>query len=60
MPSAKEDWRDKWGYYHTPKPCCICGSTHQIGCEPRYGYPVCEKHSSLSPVEVSNQRVDKK
>jgi hypothetical protein len=51
----KADWRD-FGYYYTDKPCCICGSTHEIGSEPRFCYTVCEEHSKLSPVEISRMR----
>lgn len=66
MPCADKpsNWCDEKGYYpHTQDDyrylgCCICGSKHQIGFEPRFGYPICEKHSSLSPVEVSEQRKD--
>lgn len=53
MPINHKDWRDKWGYYHTPKPCCVCGYTVQIGLEPRYGYAVCQAHSNIPPVEIS-------
>lgn len=59
MASVK-DWRDTYSFYHTPKPCCVCGSREKIGIEPRFGYPVCEKHSSLSPVQISEQRTDGK
>lgn len=63
MPSA--DWRDIKGYYpwpegNPPMGCCVCGSTHHIGLEPRFNYPVCEEHSKLSPVQVSKQRTDGK
>lgn len=53
-----KDWRDQWGYYHTPKPCCVCISKHQIGQEPRYGYSVCQEHSVLSPTQINEQRTD--
>jgi recombinational DNA repair protein (RecF pathway) len=52
------DWRDTKGYYPTEVPCVICGSTDNIGSEPRFGYSVCEEHSKLSPVEISKMRKD--
>lgn len=59
------DWRERKGYYpwpegNQPMGCCICGSTHQIGLEPRFNYPICEAHSSYSPVKVSHERTDRK
>lgn len=52
MCKDKQDWRDKWGYYHTPQSCRVCGNTHNIGLEPRYGYPVCETHSTTAPADM--------
>jgi hypothetical protein len=59
MPSADStdstfgnDWRFG-GYYLSANPCCVCGSLHKIGTEPRFGYPVCEEHSKLAPVQIS-------
>ena len=51
--SMFKDWRDKYGYYHTPKACCVCDTKEKIGLEPRYGYAVCEQHSSVPPIEIS-------
>jgi hypothetical protein len=45
-------WLDN--YYPTDKPCCICGKEGNNGLEPRFGYVVCEEHSKLTPVEVSD------
>ena len=59
MQAVNTDWR-YFNYYSSIMPCCICGSTEQIGIEPRFGYPVCEEHSKLSPVEISHQRKDRK
>lgn len=46
------DWRTS--FYPTDiRPCVVCGSVHQIGIEPRYGYAVCEEHAKMSAIEVS-------
>lgn len=52
------DWRVLKGYYLTicPCACAVCGSQSFIGIEPRFGYAVCEEHSGLSPVEVSDRQ----
>lgn len=54
-----KDWRTAQ-FYPSNKPCCVCGSTHQTGQEPRFGYVVCEQHAKLSPVEINRQRTDGK
>lgn len=56
MKEDKKDWRDE-GWYKTDKPCCVCGSTQEVGQEPRFGYCVCREHSTLSPVEISRLRM---
>jgi hypothetical protein len=55
----ERDWREH-SHYPTKQPCCICGSTHMIGMEPRFLYPICEEHSNIPPVEVSVRRIDGK
>lgn len=50
---SPEDWRIKANYYQIKGRCCICGSTHLIGAEPRFAYEVCEEHSKWSPVQVT-------
>lgn len=55
---AAVDWRLR-RFYPSSAPCCICGSKEMTGQEPRFGYVVCEKHSTLSPVEINTQRKDK-
>lgn len=54
------DWQHRNGYFSSFEACCVCGSKHQTGLEPRFGYVVCEHHSKLSPVEVSEKRTDRK
>lgn len=44
-----------WGY-PTDKPCEVCGKEGQNQMEPRFGYVVCEKHHTLSPVEISHSK----
>lgn len=44
----------KTNFYPSNKPCCVCGSKGDNGQEPRFGYTVCETHSKLSPVQISN------
>lgn len=40
--------------YQSNTPCEICGKTEDTRMEPRFSYVVCEEHSKLSPIEVSN------
>lgn len=57
--SPLPDWREVKRFYQVKGECEVCGSTHQIGAEPRFAYKVCEQHSDLSPIEVgtrSNER----
>jgi hypothetical protein len=62
MHSADQDpdWRDQKSYYKIDRPCMVCGATYRIGAEPRFCYFVCEKHSELSPVEITKAYTDKK
>lgn len=52
---SSSDWRDR-GWYKVKGNCCVCGSDHQIGMEPRFGYVVCEAHAELPPTEISQLR----
>ena len=55
----RKDWRETKGYMQSQQSCCVCGSTHLIGIEPRFNYSVCEEHSKMSPVEVSYKKLSK-
>jgi hypothetical protein len=54
-----KDWRDQYGYYHTPQACCVCGSKEKIGIEPRCGYAVCAKHSTIPPADIADHIKEK-
>lgn len=49
------DWRSR-GWYKVQGSCCVCGSRHMVGMEPRFGYVVCETHSKHSPTEINGLR----
>jgi hypothetical protein len=57
-PDQPPDWRNERGFYWSTMRCCICGSAHRTGMEPRFNYVVCEEHSTLTPVQVGEQRQD--
>jgi hypothetical protein len=41
------------------KPPIVLGSKEKIGIEPRYGYAVCEKHSTSPPADIANHIKEK-
>lgn len=53
--ASQQDWRSR-GWYKVQGKCCVCGSRHMVGMEPRFGYEVCEEHSSLAPAEINRLR----
>jgi len=56
MVRSDEDWRDEHGFYKCHAVCCVCGDDQRIGIEPRFGYPICEKHKDMKPTEVLADR----
>lgn len=49
----------KYFGYETQEPCQICGAK-PAKMEPRFGYIVCEEHSKLTPIGVSDELEKKK
>lgn len=52
----KIDWRD-FSFYKAAigATCCVCGSNHEIGIEPRFAYYICELHKDIPPVDISSE-----
>lgn len=51
-----QQW-DDFGYL-SKMPCCVCGQVDATKSEPRFGYVVCKKHSTMSPIQIDSIRTD--